>query len=265
MIDTHCHLTYPGLVERLEHVLADAKAKGVHSMVSIGTSVADSIHAASLADRLPGVWSTAGVHPGHAHEVEDLDAMTHALEALLTRPRVVALGECGMDFHYGKTHENAQRRVFEAQLNIAATQHRLPVVIHNRDATDATLGLIQDSGIDPQRLLFHCYTGSASELERLLDLGVWVGFTGIVTFKSAQDLAALSDTVPLERLMIETDAPYLTPHPHRKVKINEPKYVADVATFLAQRRGLSRLAFTQATDANAQQFYGLDGLHAPSA
>ncbi len=130
-------------------------------------------------------------------------------------------------------------------------------VIHNREATDDTLAVLADNGVSAERLVFHCFTGQVGEVEKILEAGAMVGFTGIVTFKSAVNVAEASDLVPLERLLIETDSPYLTPVPHRKVRTNEPKYVALVAAFLAERRGMSVEALTEATDANAERFFGL--------
>lgn len=261
MFDTHCHLTYPGLIDRLDVVLAGAAERDVDGLITIGTTVADSSRALALAeaDVKPSVrvFSTAGVHPGHAHEVTDLDAMSAGLSDLLGRDRCVALGECGMDFHYGREHEARQREVFAAQLRLVVNLPEVPIVIHNREATDDTLAMLRTSGINPDRFVFHCFTGSTDELDAILGFGAMVSLTGIVTFKSARALAEATDAIPIERLMIETDSPYLTPEPNRKVRPNEPCYVADVARFLAARRGMSLEVFTTIADANAERFFRL--------
>ena len=267
MIDTHCHLTYDGLHERVEEVVSDARAAGVDRMISIGTTPEDSARAAALTHQFAGVYATAGVHPHHAGEVADLDLLQRELAVLLAQPKVVAVGEMGLDYHYDEPGRATQRRVFEAQLAVLKDFSKgaghpdvgLPGVgvIHNREATDDTLAVLADNGVSAERLVFHCFTGQVEEVEKILEAGAMVGFTGIVTFKSAANVAEASDRVPLDRLLIETDSPYLTPVPHRKVRTNEPKYVALVAAFLAERRGMSVEALTEATDANADRFFGL--------
>jgi len=264
MIDTHCHLTYDGLVERIDAVIADARAAGVDRMISVGTALDDAARAAELAQQRPEVFATVGVHPGHSAEVLDLDGMKPVLNALLDRPGVVALGEMGLDRHYPDPPLDAvQRPVFAAQLELMAERATrrdgapLVGVIHNREATDDTLAMIVDHGVDAARLVFHCFTGSAAECEQILTAGAMVSFTGIVTFGGAKAVAEASDLVPLERLMIETDSPFLTPAPHRKVRPNEPKYVPHVAAFLAARRGMAVDTFVAAVDGNAERFFGL--------
>ena len=260
MIDTHCHLTYPGLHERIDGVLAAAADAGVTRLISVATTPIDGLEALKLAETYPQVYATVGVHPGHADEYDSPDEYLEGMKQIapfVAHPRVVAIGEMGLDKHYDHPPLDVQRRVFHYQLDLAKTISKKPIIIHNREATDDVLGMIRDSGLPGERFLFHCFTGSAAELDRVLDVGAWVGFTGIVTFKSARDLAEASDRVPLDRLVVETDAPYLTPEPHRKVKTNEPRYVADVARFLAQRRGMTYEDFEAAVDANAERFFGL--------
>ncbi|MEM7680630.1 MAG: TatD family hydrolase [Planctomycetota bacterium] len=263
MIDTHCHLTYPGLVDRLDDVFAGAAADGVHGMISVGTSPDDAAQAAAIAEHqtTPGrhIWWTAGLHPGHAQEAENLEHLQHALRGLLRRPRCVAIGECGLDKHYPDPPLDLQRPVFEAQLSLAGEPdfNHLPVVIHNREATDDTLAVLEASGLPGERFVFHCFTGGADELDRILTFGAMVSFTGIVTFNSARDLADASDRVPLERLMLETDAPYLTPAPHRKVRPNEPRYSAVVGDFLAHRRSMAPAELKAVCDQNAERFFRL--------
>lgn len=255
MIDTHCHLTYPGLRERVADVLVAAAGAGVDRMISVGTSPADAREAVALAERHDNVFATVGVHPHYAGEVDDLPTLLTAMRSLATHPRVVALGEMGLDRHYPQPTMQVQRAAFEAQLSLAVQMPDLPVIIHNREATDDTLAVLRASGLPGERFVFHCFTGTAQELDRILEFGAMVGFTGIVTFSSARDLAAASDHVPIDRLLIETDAPYLTPVPYRKVRPNEPRYVAEVARFLAARRNLSMEELTAAVDANAERLF----------
>lgn len=257
MIDTHCHLTYDGLRDRLGDVLAGAAAAGVDRMITIGTSPDDAARAIDVSRRHAGVFAAVGLHPHHAAEWRDAAALVSRLRELAASHPIVALGEMGLDRHYPDPPLDAQVRVLEAQLDLAKELPQLPIIIHNREATEETLAVLHASGINGDRFVFHCFTGSAAELDAILSVGAYVGFTGIVTFKSARALAEASDRVPLERLFIETDAPYLTPEPHRKVKTNEPMYVAEVARFLAARRGMSVEAFAQAVDANAERFFRL--------
>lgn len=259
MIDTHCHLTYDGLHERVDEVLAGAARAGVDRMISVGTTPADAAKAAALARRKPNVYFTAGLHPHYAQGYTDKAALLDALREKLAEPKCVALGEMGLDRHYPDPPFDLQRRVFGWQLELASgpSAYPGPIVIHNREATDDTLAALTASGIAPSRFVFHCFTGSAEELDAILGFGAMVSLTGIVTFASAKALAKASDAIPLDRLMIETDSPYLTPAPHRKIRPNEPRFVADVAHFLAARRGMTRDAFAAAVDANAERFFGL--------
>ncbi len=257
MIDTHCHLTYDGLHERVEEVVAAAATAGVNRMISVGTTPTDAAKAVALTRRFDQVYATAGVHPGHSDEVGDLEQLKASLRELLRQPRVVALGEMGLDRHYPEPAMEVQRAVFKAQLELMREDFRGPGIIHNREATDQTLAMIADSGIAGERLVFHCFTGQPEEVEKILAIGAWVSFTGIVTFGSAGHVAEASDRVPLDRLMIETDSPYLTPVPFRKVRTNEPRYVRQVGEFLARRRGMSVEAFEAEVDGNASRFFGL--------
>lgn len=294
MIDTHCHLTYDGLHERIDDVIDAAAQAGVDRMISVGTTPADAAKARALSHRKPNIYFTVGLHPHYAEGYTDKAALLDALREKLADPKCVALGEMGLDRHYPDPPFDLQQRVFDWQLALASEigvagdasasprnesaptesieissggspslspgHPSLPqaIIIHNREATDDTLDMLNRSGIDPTRFVFHCFTGTAEELDKILAFGAMISLTGIVTFPSAKDLAMASDRIPLDRLMIETDSPYLTPAPHRKVRPNEPKYVADVARFLADRRELSLDAFTAAVDANATRFFGLD-------
>ena len=258
MIDTHCHLTYDGLHERIDDVIATAQDAGVDRMISVGTTPADAEKARALAARQSNIYFTAGLHPHYAEGYTDKAALLDALREKLTDEKCVALGEMGLDRHYPDPPFDLQQRAFEWQLELASDgTHTGPIIIHNREATDDTLAVLNQSGIAPARFVFHCFTGSADELDKILAFGAMISLTGIVTFGSAKDLAQATDCIPLDRLMIETDSPYLTPAPYRKVRPNEPRYVADVARFLAERRGLSLEVFAGAADANAERFFSI--------
>lgn len=262
MIDTHCHLTYDGLLERVDDVIAAAAEAGVDRMISVGTTPADAEKARALSQRKPNIFFTAGLHPHYAEGYTDKAALLDALREKLADPKCVALGEMGLDRHYPDPPFDLQQRVFDWQLELASEKgdkylFTKPIVIHNREATDDTLAMLNTSGIDPTRFVFHCFTGSADELDKILAFGAMVSLTGIVTFPSARDLAEATDRIPLNRLMIETDSPYLTPAPYRKVRPNEPKYVADVAEFLADLRVQPLDEFVAKVDANAERFFRL--------
>lgn len=256
MIDTHCHLTYDGLAERIDDVIAAANAHGVDRMISVGTTPEDARRAIELSDRLPCVFATAGIHPHYALHVNDADAAVAEVERLCRLANVVAIGEMGLDKHYPDPPLDDQRRIFAAQLAVARNND-LPIIIHNREATDDTLAMIRDSGVPGERFVFHCFTGEGRELDAILAIGAMVSFTGITTFGSAKSIAASATRMPIDRIMIETDSPYLTPEPHRKVRPNEPQYVRCVAEFIARERGMRTAAFVDAVDANAERFFKL--------
>lgn len=255
MIDTHCHVTFEGLREQTEAVIARAAEAGVNRMISVGTTPEDARRAIRLAEQFPGVYAAAGLHPSHSRECPDLGGLERELREVMAHPRVVALGEMGFDRHYPEPTIDEQRPAFELQLTLMRDTPDLPGIIHNREATADTLAAIRASGVRGDRFVFHCFTGPRHDLEAILDLGAMVSFTGAVTFKNSRELAETSDLVPLDRLMVETDAPFLTPEPHRKIRPNEPRFVVDVARFLAARRGMTYDAFEAATDANARRFF----------
>jgi len=256
MIDTHCHLTYDPLMVQIEDVMRRAASAGVGRMITVGTSPADAAKAAALSQRFPQVFSSAGLHPHYSADWPDAAALAEALREALARPKVVAVGEMGLDRHYADPPIEVQRPAFLVQLELMR-ETGLPGIIHNREATPDTLAVLRDSGLPGERFVFHCFTGSDEELDAILALGAWVSFTGVVTFSNSTRLLASSARVPLDRVMIETDAPYLTPAPHRKVKVNEPGYVPFTARAMAAQRGMSEAEFAAATDANAERFFRL--------
>jgi len=257
MIDTHCHLASKAFAGRVDEVVADALAAGVTRMITVGTSPVDSEACVACADRYEQVFATVGVHPGESGKWQDKAAVVEPLRQLAKHPRVVALGEMGLDLYYDDPPLDQQQRVLEWQLDLARELPDLPIVIHNREATQETLAVLRESGISGSRFVFHCFTGSASELDLILELGAMVSFTGIVTFNNARSIAEAATRVPRVRIMVETDAPYLTPEPHRKVRPNEPKYVRHTAAFLAEQFEMSEQDFIELSDANAARFFRL--------
>jgi TatD DNase family protein len=227
LTDAHCHIDdrLPG---GAEGAVADARAAGVTRMITVGCDEASSRTAIEVAARFDDVFATVGVHPHDAKDGIDF------IEALLTAPKVVAVGECGLDYHYDHSPRDVQRDVFAAQIALAH-RHDATLVIHTREAWDDTFDILHAEGA-PARTVFHCFTGGPQEARRCLDLGAFVSFSGIVTFRSATDVQAAAVLCPDDRLLVETDSPYLAPVPHRG-KPNRPALVTVVAEAVASLRG----------------------------
>ena len=207
-----------------------------------------------MAERHENVYCTAGVHP---HDAKSVDAEQLAvIEHLAQHPKCVAVGEIGLDYHYDFSPRDVQRRAFAEQLALA-DQLAATIVVHTREAIDDTLAVLAESGVDGGRVVFHSCTESPDGVTRMLELGAMVSFSGIVTFKNADSLRQAAAIVPDDRLLIETDAPYLSPEPVRKIKTNEPAHVVHVATCLANVRGTTPEALADQTTANAVRFFGL--------
>ena len=235
LIDSHCHLNYPGLVEDEAGVLGRARSRGVTGFLNISTRQSEWAAVLGAAERHADVWAAIGVHPHEADAHPDLGAAM--LIDAARHPRVVALGECGLDYHYDKSDRSAQRERFRAHI-AAARATGLPIVIHTRDAEQDTVTILEEELAahgNPIRGVLHCFTGSAWLAGEGLRLGLSISLSGIVTFKNAKDLQAVALTIPRNRLLVETDAPFLAPVPHRG-KSCEPAFVADTAAFLADLR-----------------------------
>ena len=225
--DSHCHLFDTRGVDVLD-VLASAWAVGVDTMVNVGCDAATTAAAIELAALHEGVHATAGLHPHEAVHGAD------SIAAYLDDPNVVAVGECGLDYFYEHSPRDVQRAAFADQIEMACAKH-LPLVIHTRDAWADTFDVLSGSS-RPDRIVFHCFTGGAAEAARCLDLGAFLSFSGIVTFKAADDVRAAARLCPPDRLLAETDSPYLAPVPHRG-RTNQPAYVTAVVERLAEVRG----------------------------
>ena len=227
--DNHCHLHFrdadPVAVTR---TISEARDAGVDRFVTVGCDVADSRAAIAVARAHEGVFATAGVHP---HEAKD---GIEGLDALLADPEVVAVGECGLDYHYDHSPRAEQREVFAAQIALAEA-HSLALVIHARSAWEDTFDVLEAQGV-PARTVFHCFTGGADEARRCLDLGAHLSFSGIVTFKTAHDVREAVALCPPDRLLVETDTPYLAPVPHRG-ETNRPSWVPLVGATVAEVQG----------------------------
>jgi TatD DNase family protein len=248
--DSHCHIPYEGVDES---VIAEARAGGVDRLITVGTDAEQSRAAVDVAERHEGVWATVGLHPHDAKlGVETIVPLLEAASA-----KVVAVGECGLDYHYDYSPRDRQRRAFAEQVGLAQ-QHGLALVIHTREAWDDTFDILRSEGV-PERTVFHCFTGGPAEARRALDTGACLSFSGIVTFKNAAEVREAAAVCPLDRLLVETDAPLLTPVPHRGTP-NRPALVPLVGAAVAAVKGVPDEAVEAATTANAGRVFNLPAL-----
>jgi TatD DNase family protein len=234
LVDSHCHLDFPDFAEELDAVVARAEAAGVRRMVSISTRVRRHNELLALTGRFPAVYCSVGTHPHSAHEESDIT--TADLVGSTRHPKVVAIGEAGLDYHYDNSPREAQERGFRAHI-AAARETGLPLVIHAREA-DADMAKIleEEMGKGAFPAVLHCFTGGPDLARRGIALGLYISFTGILTFKNSNDLRAIAAGLPADRILVETDAPYLAPGKYRG-KRNEPAYVVETAKILAEVRG----------------------------
>jgi TatD DNase family protein len=251
MIDTHCHLTDPRLSGQLEDVIERARVAGVARMITVGTDLEDDRAAIEMCRGRANVRCAVGIHPNYTQHATLADVP--ALRELQKDASVVALGEMGLDYFHQFADRAHQAKLFEAQLALAAGVGR-PVVIHSREAIDDTLAIMRNfPGV---RAVFHCFTGTADEAERIVAAGYWISFTGPVTYKKNDALREVVRRVPIDRLMVETDAPYLSPEPKRGQKTNEPALVMYTAAKVAEVRGMGLDELDRVTTENAARFFG---------
>ena len=252
LTDSHCHLNYKGLVEEQAAVLARARSAGVTTMLNISTKAREWDEVIGVAEREPDVWASVGIHPHEADVHPDVETETLARRA--RHPRVVGIGESGLDFYYDHSDRDRQRESFRSHI-AAARETGLPIIVHTRDAEEDTHHILAE---EMEKGAFtgviHCFTASADFARKALDLGLFISMSGIVTFKNAKDLQATAREIPADRLLIETDAPFLAPVPHRG-KPCEPAFVADTARFLADLRGETVEALAASTSANFRTLF----------
>jgi len=234
LADSHCHLNYQGLAERQGDVLVAARASGVTAMLNIATRESEWDDVLGVAEREPDVWATVGIHPHEADKHPDID--TAKLVERAAHPRVVGIGESGLDYYYDHSDRDQQRASFRSHL-AASRETGLPIIVHTRDAEDDTADILsEEMGKGAYPGVIHCFTASGDFARKALNLGLYISISGIVTFKNARDLQDTAKWLPIDRLLIETDAPFLAPVPHRG-KPGEPAFVADTCRFLADLRG----------------------------
>jgi TatD DNase family protein len=247
IVDSHCHLDYDGLGDRLHDVLARAQDAGVGLMLSISSRVRKFDGVLAIAEKYPNVFCTVGTHPHNAHE--ELDISVADLVKLTQHPRVVGIGEAGLDYHYDNSPRDAQMTGFRNHI-AAARETGLPLVIHTREAEEDTARLLEEEMSRGRfKAVLHCFTSQQWLAEKGVELGLYVSFSGILTYKNADDLRATAKALPVDRILVETDAPFLAPIPFRG-KQNEPAFVAKTLEELARVRGLSRDEAARATSDN---------------
>ncbi len=259
LVDSHCHLTYEGLREDIDGVVARAHAAGVGTLVTIATRLSDHAEIVGVAERFDNVFATVGIHP---HEAETAAGL--AVDTLVQRtahPKVVGIGETGLDYYYDNAPRAAQRASFATHI-AAAQRTGLPLVVHSREAEEDTGAMLAEAREKATlKAVIHCFTGSRDFMERMVAMGFYISISGIVTFRSAKDLQETVKAIPEERLLLETDAPFLAPVPHRGKRC-EPAFVADTARFVARLRGVDLEELAASTTAN---FFALFPEAAPAA
>jgi TatD DNase family protein len=284
LIDSHAHLTYPEFEGRMDEVLARCTEAGVEQVITIGTSLSDARRAIALSVQYPTrIHAAVGFHPHEADKVTEADLT--AMAELWRQERVVAFGEMGLDFHYDFADRANQRNVFTRQLELAAgrtagedpltlpsppegerrvttapktrsTMQDKPLIIHCREALDDAAPMLLDHGFAHRPVVFHCFTGTRAEADRIAEHGWRISFTGIVTFPKSTELQEIAKSYPSDQLMVETDSPYLSPVPVRGRRPNEPAHVAHVARFLAELRGVTYQELVEQTAVNTRAFFG---------
>ena len=252
LIDTHCHLTFDGLIQDIDGVITRSKAAGVTGWVTVGTDMQENLKAVELTEKYENMYAAVGMHPHDAKDVTD-DTLAR-LKELARYEKVIAIGETGLDYHYNHSLHEDQRRVFAEHLKIAA-ELDLPVIIHCRKAFEETMEVLDSHAGRVKKIVFHCFSGSSEQAKIILDKGYYISFTGVVTFKNARIKQEAAKIVPTDRLMLETDCPYMSPEPMRKQKVNEPALMLHTAKYLAELKGMNLTDFANAVTATSRAFF----------
>jgi len=253
LIDTHAHLNAIQYQEDLEEVIERAQSEGVEIIVVVGFDRETITRAIELADTYEFIYATVGWHPVDAIDMTDEDLKW--IEELCSHPKVVALGEMGLDYYWDKSPKEIQKEVFRKQIALAK-KVKLPIIIHNREATADIIEILEEENASEVGGIMHCFTGSIEVAKQCMDMNLYISFGGPVTFKNAKKPKEVAAEIPLDRLLIETDCPYLTPHPFRG-KRNEPSYVKYVAEQIAELKGVPFEEIAQKTSDNAKRFFGI--------
>ncbi|PAE22911.1 TatD family hydrolase [Bacillus sp. 7894-2] len=252
--DTHAHLNAEQYSEDLQEVIDRALSEGISNIVVVGFDRPTIEKAMELTEKYDFIYASVGWHPVDAIDMTEEDLVW--IEELSSHPKVVALGEMGLDYYWDKSPKDIQKEVFRKQIRLAK-KVKLPIVIHNRDATADIVEILKEEGAGEVGGIMHCFSGSPEIAQECVDMNFYISLGGPVTFKNAKKPKEVADVIPLEKLLIETDCPYLTPHPHRG-KRNEPSYVKLVAEQIAEIKGLSTEEIAQATTENAKKLFGIN-------
>ena len=254
LIDTHAHLTFDDLQDRIDEVLARSRAAGVAEWITIGTDRTHIERVLRLLPKYPMLWAALGYHPHYANEITeaDIDKLNNALQDR----RIVAVGETGLDYHYDNAVPDNQKPLFRTHLDIAAAMQK-PVIVHTRQAFDDTMAILAEYDGRLAGVVIHCYGGSAEQTRTVLDRGYYVSFTGTVTFKRSEALRQVARMIPPERTLLETDCPYISPEPVRRIQPNEPALLVHTARCLAELHGLPLERLAEITTAAARRFFRL--------
>jgi TatD DNase family protein len=252
LVDSHCHLDFPDFAAERDEVIARARRAGVGTMLTICTKVQEFAKIRAIAEVDPDIWCTVGIHPHEAAAEPDTDEAT--LIELASHPKVVGIGECGLDYHYELSPRDRQQVVFRTHAR-AAREAALPLVVHTREAdADTARMLTEESGAGRLTGVLHCFTSGAALARHALDLGFYISFSGIITFKNAEEIRDVVRTTPLERILVETDAPFLAPVPKRG-KRNEPAFVVHTAALVAELKGVTAADLAAATSDNFHRLF----------
>lgn len=254
LFDTHAHLNAEQYEEDLEVVIERAQAEGVSNIVVVGFDKPTITKAIQLADSYAFIYAAVGWHPVDAIDMTEEDLAW--LEELAAHPKVVALGEMGLDYHWDKSPKDIQKEVFRKQIALAK-RVKLPIIIHNREATQDIVNILKEEGAEEVGGIMHCFSGSEETAKECMEMNFYISFGGPVTFKNAKNVKEVATQIPLDRLLVETDCPYLTPHPYRG-KRNEPGYVKLVAEQIAELKNLSFEEIAKITTKNAKKLFGID-------
>lgn len=249
LIDTHCHLDYEPLINDIRGILERAREQQIKILVTIGTELSKTEKLKAIADQYPDIYWTMGVHPHEASKTVPPEELVVFLREIATHPKLVGLGETGLDYYYEHSPVETQKKAFQAHIEAALTCD-LPLIIHTRDAEKDTIELLRSVGGGKARGVIHCFSGSDWLRDQALELGFYISVSGIATFKKAEELRQVIAEVPLERLLLETDAPYLAPEPYRG-KPNEPAYMIQTAKKLAEIKNVSLETIAEETTRNA--------------
>ena len=254
LIDSHAHLDDPKFNKDRDRLIKSLKQNDISLVINVGADVSSSIKSVKLADEYENIYAAVGVHPHSAKEMDD--STIDVLKAFAKRDKVVAIGEIGLDFHYDNSPRDIQRKWFIEQIKLAK-ELNMPIIVHSRDADQETFDILKEEADERLKGVLHCYSGSAEMAKDYIDLGFYISLAGPVTFKNARKPKEVAKVVPMDKLLIETDSPYLTPEPHRG-KRNEPLYVRHIASMIAELRGMNFEDVGRITSENTKRLFNID-------